>query len=83
MTSDPKIQVIEQGPSDPICCPFCGFVCCPGGDDEAWAFDASTCVCDHTLFVATDGDRSHHLIANGISAAVYARFHHANSLLAR
>ena len=55
MTSDPKIRIIEQGPSDPICCPFCGFVCCPGGDDaEAWEFDADTCVCDHTLFVATD-----------------------------
>lgn len=55
MTADPTIRVIEQSPSDPVCCPFCGFICCPGEDDaDAWVFDADTCVCDHTLFVATD-----------------------------
>jgi len=55
MTSVPTIQVIEQDPSAPVCCPFCGFICFPGEDDAAeWSFDAGTCVCDHTLFVATD-----------------------------
>jgi hypothetical protein len=53
--SDSAIEVIEQNPCDAVCCPFCGFVCFPGDENaEDWSFDAATCVCDHTLFVATD-----------------------------
>lgn len=54
MSSESTIQVIEQEQWEPVVCPFCGFVCYPGADDEEWQFDRETSVCDHTLFVATD-----------------------------
>lgn len=56
MSNQPRIRVIEQDAAAPICCPFCGFVACPGHGDGSpgWMFDPDTCVCEHTLFVATD-----------------------------
>jgi hypothetical protein len=56
MTDKRLIQVIEQDPSEPVRCPFCGFVTNPGYGEgtEGWQFDPETCVCEHTLFVATD-----------------------------
>ncbi len=54
MSGESLIQVIEQEDWEPVVCPFCGFVAYPGADEEDWIFDPQTCVCDHTLFVATD-----------------------------
>lgn len=54
MSSDPLIEVSEFASGEPVKCPFCSFQLFPGDEDEGFQFDASTCVCEHTLFVATD-----------------------------
>lgn len=54
MSGESTIRVIEQGQWDPVVCPVCGFVACPGADDPDWQFDPESGVCGHTLFVATD-----------------------------
>jgi len=56
MSTNPTIKVVEPDPSEPVVCPFCGCMTYPGNGEEAeeWIFDPATCVCEHTLFVATD-----------------------------
>ena len=54
MSTIPSIKVIEPDPSEPVLCPFCGCMTYPGDKEEDWTFDPETCVCVHTLFVATD-----------------------------
>ena len=63
MKNSSAIEVIEQDQSESVICPFCGFVACPGMDDQDWEFDAKTCVCEHTLFVANDHGFSYRSIA--------------------
>jgi len=56
MSTNPTIKVVEPDPSEPVGCPFCGCMTYPGNGQtaEEWIFDPQTCVCEHTLFVATD-----------------------------
>lgn len=54
MSETTTIKVIEPDPSSPVLCPFCGCMTYPGDKEEDWTFDPETCVCEHTLFVATD-----------------------------
>jgi hypothetical protein len=54
MITTPTITVVEPDPSELVKCPFCGCETYPGDKSEEWAFDPQTCVCEHTLFVATD-----------------------------
>lgn len=38
MTDKPALGVIEQNPWNPVCGPFCGFVCLPGMTSPRRAF---------------------------------------------
>ena len=54
MNDNHAIQVQEIVSGESVVCPFCSFQILPGDEDEGFEFDPDTCVCEHTLFVATD-----------------------------